>query len=223
VNNGVSFNNTGTVEVSSGTLAFFGGYTQTAGTTRLSNNRTLKSSTTLALQGGSLTGSGTVQANVNASGATLAPGASAGTLIVNGNLTLGSGANLTFELGGATQGTQYDYLDVNGAVTLGGNLNVSFINSFQNSVQYTDLFTVVTADSTFSGAFGNVASGARLNTSDGYGSFLVNYSGTSLQLSQYVPEPGAYALAAGLGLVGFGLWRRGAWVRVLRPRRFGHS
>ena len=34
--------------------------------------------------------------------------------------------------------------------------------------------------------FANIASGDRLNTSDGFGSFLVNYNGNSLVLSNFI-------------------------------------
>jgi hypothetical protein len=69
----------------------------------------------------------------------------------------------------------------------------------------TDSFTILTSTGPLSGAFGNVASGGRLMTADGFGSFLVTYSATSRQvvLSSFVgvPEPGAIALLA-LALLG---------------------
>jgi hypothetical protein len=37
------------------------------------------------------------------------------------------------------------------------------------------------------GHFTNVANGARLSTSDGSGSFVVNYSGSALVLSNFLP------------------------------------
>jgi hypothetical protein len=58
-----------------------------------------------------------------------------------GGIYTGAGA-LDIELGGPTQGTQYDLLAASGAVTLGtGTLNVTLINSY---VPPTQSFTVLT-------------------------------------------------------------------------------
>ena len=51
---------------------------------------------------------------------TLAPGASPGQVVLNGNLTLDSGDAIAFELNGPTPGTDHDQLVINGNVTLGG-------------------------------------------------------------------------------------------------------
>lgn len=175
VTGGTVFNNSGTVDVKTGSLLFENGYIQTAGTTHLDSGTTLTSSLALDLQGGNLTGSGTVVANINASGANIAPGSSPGTLTVNGSLSLGILASLIFELGGNIQGSEYDFLDVNGLLTLGGTLNVSFVNDFHSSVQQSDHFILASANSAISGSLANVLNGERLYTTDGYGSFLVNY------------------------------------------------
>lgn len=210
-----AFNNTGIVEAQSGTLYLGGSYSQTAGSTWL-NGGTIQSPNTLSLAGGSLQGTGTVSANVNASGADIAPGNSAGSLVVDGYLSLGSTASLTFELGGTTQGTSYDYLDVNGTLTLGDStLKLSFLSGFQNTVSAGDQFTLVTANS-LSGVLGNVADGGRLTTTDGYGSFKVHYGLESTYDDNYivlddyqaVPEPHAYAWIVSLGLLGFAAVRR---------------
>ncbi|KAK0339237.1 hypothetical protein LTR94_035383, partial [Friedmanniomyces endolithicus] len=60
-----------------------------------------------------------------ANGATLAPGNSPGTLIVNGSATLASGATMAVDIDGASWSAaggagSYDRLVVNGTVTLGG-------------------------------------------------------------------------------------------------------
>ena len=92
-----------------------------------------------------------------------------------GILTLGLTSNLSFEIGGTTQGTQYDLLNKTdgGTLTLNGNLTVSLINNF--TPVSSDVFTIVTTQTILAGAFNNVPSGGRLNTVDGTGSFVVTY------------------------------------------------
>ena len=125
------FNNAGTVEALSGTLAFSGGLTQTAGVTRLNGGNLALSSSALALQGGTLTGAGTTTGSANNSGGTVSPGNNGpGTLTLTGTYTQGAGGTLNIELGGLTPGTQYDRLAVSGAATLNGTLNVSLISHF---------------------------------------------------------------------------------------------
>ena len=84
---------------------------------------------TITVAGGQLEGTGTIMANV-ANSATIAPGLSAGTLAITGNLNLASTSTVQIEIGGTTPGTQYDQLHVTGQLALGGTLNVSVINSF---------------------------------------------------------------------------------------------
>jgi hypothetical protein len=77
-----------------------------------------------------------------------------------------------------------------------------------------DSFELMQVGGGLSGQFANVASGARLLTVDGEGSFVVTYGdGNNLMLSAYevtaVPEPESYALMlAGLGLIGLVARRR---------------
>ncbi|SMP40243.1 autotransporter-associated beta strand repeat-containing protein [Neorhodopirellula lusitana] len=135
-----------------------------------------------------LGGNGTIDSDVivNASGH-LSPGASAGTLSV-GDLTLVSGAAFDVELGGTVAGVDYDQLLAD-LVTLGGSLNVSLLNSdgaiWEPSP--TDAFTILSAGTDLSGMFENVASGERLETVGGEGSFLVTYDSASdsVELSNY--------------------------------------
>jgi hypothetical protein len=91
---------------------------------------------------------------------------------------------------------------------LAGNLSIVFSGGFHTTVLGTNTFTVLTAGGTgINGAFSNIASGQRLLTSDGLGSFLVNYGSTSgfgqnsVVLSSYiasVPEPSTW-IQLGLG------------------------
>ena len=105
---------------------------------------------------------------------------------------------------------------IGGNASLAGNISLSVLGGFQNSITPSSTFTVLTATN-LSGAFANVASGQRLFTSDGLGSFLVNYGATStfgigsVTLTNFIPipEPSTYALlAVGLLLLGVSLRRR---------------
>jgi hypothetical protein len=75
-----------------------------------------------------------VSANVTATGATLLPGGdgAADDIILNGNLTLGAGSALDFDLGGLVQGVSYDCLDVNGTSPLNGALQMGFFGGFES-------------------------------------------------------------------------------------------
>ncbi len=101
-------------------------------------------------------------------------------------LLLGA-SNLVFKLGGLIQGTQYGFLNVTGNVSLGGNLVVSFVNSFV--AQNNDSFTVLSSTAPLSGTFANVASGGRLTEGGTGGSFLVNYSGSTIIFSDFQGGP----------------------------------
>ncbi len=127
--NGTSFFVVPTLLVEKGaTLTLTGTFTQVAAyvllppTTRLEGG-TITSAHPLNFQAGSLTGSGTINGDV-ISNATISPGASAGTLIINGNVSLLDSSKLVMEIGGLTQGTQYDHLAIGGMVTLDGTLEL---------------------------------------------------------------------------------------------------
>ena len=107
LHNALAFNNSGTVNVQSGTLAFHGGYTQTAGTLNLAGGN-VSSGSALQVQGGLLTGFGTLNAALS-NNAMLRPGLAAGGLAVNGNVSLLGASQLIFNLGGLTQGSQYRF------------------------------------------------------------------------------------------------------------------
>ncbi len=172
----------GTVDIGSGTLTAAGGYTQTGGNFLLAGG-SVQSSDVLDFQAGLIDARGSVTADIM-NNATLRPALGGSGLAITGNVSLLSSSNLSFQLGGLTQGSQYSYLNVNGTVALSGNLVVSFANGFENSVSNSDTFTLVSSNG-LSGSFTNIASGNRLDTSDGFGSFLVTYSGDEIILSNF--------------------------------------
>jgi mannose-6-phosphate isomerase-like protein (cupin superfamily) len=176
--------NTGLVDVGNNSLTVGGSYMQTAGTFHMVGGSVV-SATILDFQGGMVDAHGGITGSIN-SGATLLPALGGSGLSVTGNVTLLNTSHLSFQLGGLTQGTQYSFLNVNGSVALSGQLVLSFANGFQNSVTGADTFTIANAGA-LSGAFSNVASDARLTTSDGFGSFIVSYGGNSIVLSGFIP------------------------------------
>jgi hypothetical protein len=143
--------NAGTVQATSGTLDFAGGYTQSAGTTQLAGGTI---SGNLTITTGTLTGTGTVTGNVVNTGGTVSPGASPGTLTIDGNYAQGVTATLLVEIGGHTAGVDYDLLDVTGTVTLDGTLAIAHFGSFTPLMS--DTFDVITY-SAVSGDFAAVA------------------------------------------------------------------
>ncbi len=165
----VNFITTGVVRPESGTLAF-DSYTPTSGTTMLASG-TLSSPNTMNFQGGELRGAGTIEGNVNNSGATVRPGGTgvAGTITITGNFTQGTTGTLSAELGGAGGG-QSDVLSVGGSATLGGLLEVSFINGYAPA--FGDTLNVITAGAR-SGTF---------NNTQGTSLLTVGYTATQAQL-----------------------------------------
>jgi hypothetical protein len=143
-----------------------------------------------------LAGIGGVVGNITNFGM-VAPGNSPGAITNYGSLTLMDSSVLSFELGGTSRGVTYDTLVVTNVASLAGMLSVNFWGGFQTNVLNTDTFTLLSAASLV-GGFTNVSDGARLNTSDGYGSFLVNYNGAmdSVVLTDFhaIPEPSTVLL-----------------------------
>jgi hypothetical protein len=119
---GLGFANAGTVDVQAGTLSVPANYTQNSGRTIVRG--TLEAPGVVDLQGGSLSGTGTVTGDV-VNFAQVLPGRSPGVLTVNGDFTQTATGGPVFEVNGTAAGTQYDQLKVSGTVTLGGALTVT--------------------------------------------------------------------------------------------------
>ncbi len=118
---------TGVTAINTGTLAVSGdGVISNSATITVAGGATLDVSGHtgggITLEAGqTLAGNGTVIGNVAmANGSTLSPGASAGTLTVNGNLVLNNTTVLNYELGASSDRTV-----VNGSLTLDGVVNVT--------------------------------------------------------------------------------------------------
>jgi hypothetical protein len=122
--------NAGNVSIGPGaTLVAYGDYDQMVGSTSLSSGTFFGGN--LNVQGGSLAGSGIINANVTNGGQVIPGGTGAtGTLTINGNYTQTATGALDIDLGGTTAGSQYGQLAVSRAATLGGTLNVATIGGF---------------------------------------------------------------------------------------------
>lgn len=130
-NSGAALNNSGHLD-NSGTMKLLedsvttgmGTYTQTAGQTI--NNGTFTQAL-VDIQGGSLSGNGTINGAVNLAGtATLSPGNSPGMMTINGSYTQGKGAILEVELGSAS----FDILNITGTASLDGILQVVLYDDY---------------------------------------------------------------------------------------------
>ncbi len=126
----------------------------------------------LRLTGGTLGGDGTVIANVSNTGGTVAPGASPGTLTIDGDYTQGSGGTLRAEINGI--GALHDRLDVTGSATLDGTLQL--VTGYDPGSA--DGFRVLEAG-TRTGTFATV-SGRQATPQKSY---LVDYDATGVTLA----------------------------------------
>ena len=208
-----AFTNAALISVQPGsTVTAQAAFTQSGGATSLQGG-TL-STASAAFQGGVLQGSGTISGAVTNS-AVIAPGANGsgadvGALTFNHALTLTPTSLLHLDLGGAAS---FDHITAP-SIGLNGSLVVTFANSFQAAVQPIDNFTLLSTTNLtgLSGTFAGLPNGARFTTADGYGSFLINYSGNAVTLSQFqalaVPEPSTYALLGTGGMLVFIASRR---------------
>jgi hypothetical protein len=213
---GALFNNSGTVEILTGTLEFtdfsISNYTQSAGSTIL-NGGILEANRGIQIGGGSLTGSGMINADVN-SGGNLVPGLSPGSFEIDGNLTLTASSELRFELGGLTAGTEHDFIEVatssaftNGQAQLDGDLVLTFTSGFEMVVSGSDILTLLTSEAPITGSFDNAPSGGRLCTADSLGSFLVHYgSGSSFNPNDIVLSDFRNTCVVVPANGGLGLW-----------------
>ena len=179
------FTQTGTVSIASGgTLSVKGAYTQSSGSTTVAGGGTLTSTTnTVAINGGTLSGSGTVNGNVTNAGNIIPGGVgAAGILTISGTYTQTSGGNLTIYLSGTTAGTSYGQLEVTGAASLGGHLNLDIFGGYVPNGG--DAYQVLTSGAD-GGQFANVNP---VGFPDGT-TVTTNYNPTDVLIAANVPQP----------------------------------
>ncbi len=138
-------------------------------------------------------------------GGTITDGSVGG--IINNATTLASGATLQTEL--TTLGARY--IQVNATLTLEGDYEITLEPGALADINPSSTYEAVSCTmGPVLGSFLNVANGQRLETSDGSGSFVVNYGtgayADGVYLTDFeagtVPEPGSMCL---LGISGAGL------------------
>ena len=186
----IQFHNTGTVEVQSGTLGFYGGYDQTGAesVTKLSGG-SISSSTPLDIEDGWLMGSGSISGGV-LNGGHVSPGFSAGAVEVQtGDYTQVLSGALEIEIGGAVD-TEFDRLVVDGSVTLDGALNVRTLDFCPQVGQQFVIIENNGDDANF-GTFADLPEGSIVST--GKYEFMISYIGSTgndvvLTAMSYPPE-----------------------------------
>jgi hypothetical protein len=127
---GNSFTNTGTVDVLTGADLAATNYSQSSGATNLANG-VLDSTNAIDIQGGMLSGPGTINTDVLNAGE-ISPGAP-GTLAINGNYTQTATGILDIGLAGTTPGAEFDQVQISGIASLDGVFNVNDLNNFAPS------------------------------------------------------------------------------------------
>ena len=184
---GGAVTSSGTVDVGADTLAVSGSYTQNAGTFRLTGG-SVTSTTALDFEGGLVDVWGTINAAI-VNNANLQPALGGTGLTVNGRVILLTSSQLTFQLGGLTQGREYGHLNINGTLAIGGQLVLTFAHGFQNSVTNSDDFTVLNSLSVGLGA-AYVTSLRAIGSTPAMasGSFQVDYNATKIILSNFIPN-----------------------------------
>lgn len=114
------------------------------------------------------------EGNLANSGGTFAPGigTETGASLIVGDYSQHSGGTLAIDIAGTSAGSTHDLVNINGAAQIDGLLELSLSSDFSPDAM--DELTVLAANSLF-GFFDNIGNGQRLDTTDGRGSFVVNY------------------------------------------------
>lgn len=183
-----------------------------AGSRTLLERGGVLSAETVQIDAGDLGGVGTVSgidtiigsAARLVAGDTLASGPTSGALVFNSHLGFEDGASVLFGLGADTAGSGRIMLGAGCELTIGENVAISFINlggaSFGTTYR---LFETDGGSITGSFTLGALPEGFAGTFTTGS-----NYIDFTLTDPSAVPEPGAFALLAGLGVLGWGVLRR---------------
>lgn len=201
-----AISNFSSVDFSSGNVILSGASTYSGNTTvsgTLSVTNTTGSATgsgnVIVNSTGTLKGTGDIAGNISvASGGTIAPGLSPGTLNVDGNLSIVDGSHFAFELG-----TTSDLLNIGGALNFTGG-GTALFDILNNGLISGSDYTLMNYSSVSGLTLSNLAFGS---TPAGFaGQFTIGASSLTLHVDA-VPEP-SRAVLGGLGLAVLTLRRR---------------
>lgn len=154
----------------------------------------------MQLNAGTLQLAGVVDGTITFNSGVIEIGDPVGRLQLTRDFNQSTNTTLRIDVGGTTPETEFDLLDVQGFFGfLGGPLEVSLVDLGGGIFlpDSDDTFQIVQTANSVTGAFTNVAEGARLTTTDGLGSFVVNYGFNSpfgfnnVVLSDFVFDPSA--------------------------------
>lgn len=179
------FNNTGSV---AGAFLFSdSAYIQSAGSTEI---RGLWEVPLFVLDGGTVSGTGTIRGDFSQTGGILSPGSSPGVLQIDGDALIDVPSTLDMEIGGLLAGLEYDQLDVLGDFAVAGSVNLSLINGFKPQVG--NQFNLFLVDGQFDADQATInwlngPSGLEYSTSFDNGIYAMTITA--------VPEPSSWALA----------------------------
>jgi hypothetical protein len=121
------------------------------------------------ISGGTLTGDGSIN-SFTSTGGIINPGTNAGTLTVTNSAffvdtVIADDTTLAINVDGASQGSEYDLLDITGDLRLDNSPNLSVIPGYTPAVGQT--FSVVEFTGTLTGTFNNLPDGATVSAQSG--------------------------------------------------------
>jgi fibronectin-binding autotransporter adhesin len=131
--------------------------------------------------GGMLMGTGTT-GDLDADNGSVKPGRSPGILTINGDADFDSGSNISVDLDGSTQGTEYDLLNITGNLDL-GDVNLVVDPGYVPTIG--QVFSIVEVGGTLNGTFNDLADGATVSGQSGgfrY-DYQINYLSNSITLT----------------------------------------
>jgi T5SS/PEP-CTERM-associated repeat protein len=127
-----------------------------------------------------LSSDGLLSVNITNYGTLSPAGRGIGTMTIRSNLIQQPGGNILIDVGGPFR-TNCDSLVVSNSAVLAGNLD---LRTTLGPATSNSIFTIIRAAS-LNGTFANAPNGARVKTVDNLGSFLVEYTPTSVVLHAY--------------------------------------
>jgi hypothetical protein len=139
----------------------------------------------LTMEGGALSGPGTVTGSVNNTGGQVGSGVSPATLTLSGDYSQGAGGSLDVAVDG-TAGGQFSVLAVGGDATLGGTLALLPSPSYASSAALGDTVSFLTYGDTRTGTFATTTVGAQL---DGGKTYAAVYDDANNEVNAVVGPP----------------------------------